>query len=278
MKRLSLYLFAAGMVFATDGTTLINQATVVALGGFPYTISQSGSYRLSSDLVVPCATALNGIVVNAPHVTIDMNGFTLSCTSGTNAATGIAVNENNVVLLNGTITGFGGAMRGGNGPIEGWGVSIQYTGGGGAGTRSKLDHMRIAGNGNGVSTDSSSEVEITESSIDINSGIGVFAAIWVRLTDSAVRENGSYGIEISNGLITGSLIGGNSGGIYCTGGTVSITNNNIVNNSPFGISAGAYFEGAIAYGQNTFGGNTTDVVTTPGFFSLKNNAGLNGLF
>jgi hypothetical protein len=280
MKQLSL-LFTAVILtvpaWAVDGATLINQASVLASGGFPYTISQTGSYRLSSDLIVPCATALTGIVVNAPQVTLDMNGFTLSCSGGTNAATGIAVKQNNAVLSNGTITGFGGATRGG-GEIEGWGVSILYPGGAGSGTRAKLDHMRITQNGNGVDSDSGSEVEITESSIDLNLGVGVSAVISARITNSAVRENRSYGIEIADGVITGSVIGGNAGGIYCTGGVVTITNNNFIDNSPFAIGAPIFFGGAIGYGLNTFGGNTTDVVTMPGFFSLKNNVGLNGLF
>jgi len=36
---------------AVDGTVLINQATVLAAGGFPYRITQSGSYRLSGNLL-----------------------------------------------------------------------------------------------------------------------------------------------------------------------------------------------------------------------------------
>ena len=59
-------------VFAVDGTVLINQSTVMG-GGFPYHITQPGSYRLSGNLVVPALT--NGIVIAASHVTLDLNGF-----------------------------------------------------------------------------------------------------------------------------------------------------------------------------------------------------------
>jgi hypothetical protein len=39
--------------FGVDGVTLINQSTVIAAGGFPYTISRPGSYKLSGNLTVP---------------------------------------------------------------------------------------------------------------------------------------------------------------------------------------------------------------------------------
>ena len=44
--------------------------------GYPITISQPGSYRLVSDLMVPAHA--DGIVVTAPHVTLDLNGHTIS--------------------------------------------------------------------------------------------------------------------------------------------------------------------------------------------------------
>ena len=40
----------ASSAFAVDGVVLINQSTVTAAGGFPYSITQSGSYRLSGNL------------------------------------------------------------------------------------------------------------------------------------------------------------------------------------------------------------------------------------
>jgi hypothetical protein len=43
--------------FAVDGATLINQASVMAAGGFPYKITQPGSYKLSGNLVVPAGTS-----------------------------------------------------------------------------------------------------------------------------------------------------------------------------------------------------------------------------
>src|SRR6266481_1804172 len=61
---------------AVDGTIEINQAKVLATGGFPYTISNTGSYRLTGNLTVS-GSSLNAIDVNASHVTIDLNGFSI---------------------------------------------------------------------------------------------------------------------------------------------------------------------------------------------------------
>jgi hypothetical protein len=68
-------LLVPAYAFAVDGQVLINQSTVMAAGGFPYTISQSGSYKLSGNLVVPAGSA--AIQISASYVTLDLNGFTV---------------------------------------------------------------------------------------------------------------------------------------------------------------------------------------------------------
>jgi len=57
-------------------------------GGF-YTISASGSYRLASNRVAPAGNV--SIIVNAPDVVIDLNGFTIS--AGGAGARGIETNS-----------------------------------------------------------------------------------------------------------------------------------------------------------------------------------------
>jgi hypothetical protein len=76
---LGLLLVAISAQAATDqdGVTLINQATVMAAGGFPFKITQSGSYRLTSNLVLPEGSGANGIEILTDNVTLDLNGFSL---------------------------------------------------------------------------------------------------------------------------------------------------------------------------------------------------------
>ena len=45
----------ASPALAVDGVIEINQAKVMAAGGFPYLLPASGSYRLTSDLMPPVA-------------------------------------------------------------------------------------------------------------------------------------------------------------------------------------------------------------------------------
>lgn len=76
MAALLMALTSAGL-FAADGQVLINNSTVIASGGYPYVISQSGSYKLSGNLTAPVNAF--AILVAANNVTLDLNGFTVQC-------------------------------------------------------------------------------------------------------------------------------------------------------------------------------------------------------
>ncbi len=62
--------------FAADGQVLINQSSILAAGGFPYVISQPGSYKLSGNLIVP--NGVSGISITVNNVTLDLNGFSMT--------------------------------------------------------------------------------------------------------------------------------------------------------------------------------------------------------
>src|SRR4051794_35854724 len=49
------------------------------ISSLPFTISSSGSYFLTKNLLVANA---NGITINATNVDLDLRGFTISATSG----------------------------------------------------------------------------------------------------------------------------------------------------------------------------------------------------
>ena len=97
---------------AEEGLVRIDQAGVKAAGGFPFNITQPGSYRLMSNLVVP-ATA-NGIMITASNVFLDLNGFSITCSGNQLAGiTDLAAAPNfitNVQVKRGSITGCGTAV------------------------------------------------------------------------------------------------------------------------------------------------------------------------
>jgi len=82
----------AGGVTAADGP------------GFPVTISGAGSYRLSSNLIVPAGAT--GIWIDTNDVTVDLNGFSLIGDS-TVWSDGIFIFAANVEVRSGTVRGFG---------------------------------------------------------------------------------------------------------------------------------------------------------------------------
>src|SRR5437868_10466811 len=71
-------LLASHALFAADGQVLINQSTVTAAGGFPYHITQAGSYKLSGNLVASLDKA--AIQFDVGDVFLDLNGFNVKCT------------------------------------------------------------------------------------------------------------------------------------------------------------------------------------------------------
>lgn len=106
---------------AVDGIVLIDQNRAFAgsvtpgdTAGFPVSINQPGSYRLSGNLTVPAG--VNGIEVNADGVTLDLNGFSINGpgTFPNGLFSGVATERQRVNVTNGAITGFvvGLAMRG----------------------------------------------------------------------------------------------------------------------------------------------------------------------
>lgn len=69
-------LLGASAGWAVDGVVEINQAVVEAAGGFPYVITEPGSYVLTGNLAVD-ADNTDGIQVRVEHVYIDLNGFVI---------------------------------------------------------------------------------------------------------------------------------------------------------------------------------------------------------
>lgn len=99
----------ASAVTLDNGVVLITQADALAGGvtpgdapGFPITLSVTGSYRFASSLLVN--TAVDGIQVTAPEVTIDFAGFRMAG-SGVGVR-GIFTFQRALSVKNGTIRGF----------------------------------------------------------------------------------------------------------------------------------------------------------------------------
>jgi hypothetical protein len=207
-----LFLFAfAGPAFAVDGVLEINQTCAVETGcfagdsaGFPVEVSASGSYRLTSNLVVPDENT-HGINLRAvagvsatSDVSIDLNGFAIirsgcegvlvSCIASSGTGNGVnrtgGSSNRSISVKNGSITGMGRT-----------GVSIGQGG--------QVTNLRVRWN-----------------RLD-----GIFGDNYSKIEDNTVYDNGGYGINFGlatlgacrNNTIVGNTLGTVNGGVDAGG-------------------------------------------------------------
>jgi hypothetical protein len=164
---------------------------------FPITINQPGSYKLGSNLAVPAGSV--GILITAPNVTLDLNGFTLSgpatCSAagvcsmppGTNHGIS-APGLNNIVVRNGTVTGF-----------QGNGLNMLGS--------AQLEDLTVSQNvGYGLYTTNMTaviaQVHRVRSTLNKLSGMYVYGGI---VTQSSATANGQNGFYVNQSSIFDSM-------------------------------------------------------------------------
>jgi hypothetical protein len=209
--KLTRTLIAAALITtgsAAFAQAIINQASATAgnvtpgdAAGFPITISQPGSYKLTTNLFVPAGTA--GIEITAPNVTLDLNGFTISSTNTCYQEANQSVTCSGPNLAkHGITTGKGSVIR--NGVIQGFaGVGVNLAGG-----RELLEGLTITEN--------------RYSGINGSSGFKN-----VRVIDCDIELNGAHGAWLYGGLVSGSRVVSN-GGNGITGDTNTMVTNSLV--------------------------------------------------
>lgn len=206
LKRVSILLglwLAAPVAFAANGVVEINAACVDSgcfdgdTAGFPVTISQPGSYVLTSNLTVASEND-NAIVISADDITLDLNGFVVSgptsCSgspvtscSPLGSGKGISVDSysnDRTRIHNGGVTGFGDT-----------GIDLGRDG--------QLMDLRVSGNGdNGI--DGGSGTLITRVHVVGNGGYGINTYgmdSMTELSHSLIKGNGSYGARVYDGIV-----------------------------------------------------------------------------
>jgi parallel beta-helix repeat protein len=205
---------------AVDGTIEINQAKVLAKGGFPFTIGSfaSRSYRLTGDLTV--LASQDAIDVSAANVTIDLNGFSITGPGTSGTVVGINASGNvGVTVENGTVTGFH------------VGVEVGSNGGANGIVRNVHADANVAG----ILVGSNSVVEgctANNSTPTLGTGIG---CIGQRCAISGNTTNGNGdGIDCNFGgcVISGNTASKNtSDGIFCGGTGCLVSDNTLIENS-----------------------------------------------
>ena len=218
---LAMVLLPAAL-FAVDGIVLINQSTVIAAGGFPYRITQPGSYRLSGNLNVDEQTT--AIVIAHDNVTLDLNGFTIGgpnvCRSTvgppiglvmcTFTSTGIGIDAGfsaNITIANGVIVGMGryGIVSGPGTRVDS--VTVSQSGSDGISIASGLiNTCRLLFNGgNGILANSSAG-SVKNSLFEHNKGLGMLLNVAWGYSGNVFVENNlgnNFLVQVSGGLNQG---------------------------------------------------------------------------
>ena len=177
---------ALGLAHAVDGVFEINDdcAQVGCFAGdtvgYPVSIGQSGSYRLTGNLIVPDLDT-TAIQVTSDNVSIDLNGFEirgpLPCTVGPvtcpppGLGAGISSGAANLTVANGHIIGMGGdGILAGDGAV--------------------LSNLTVIG----------------------NAGNGAVVGVGGRVLGCTIRDNGGEGVSSGDeGLVVENVVIGNVG-------------------------------------------------------------------
>ena len=261
VRSLSFLLLApAFALWAVDGVVEINHARAEAGGvtpgdteGYPVTIDQPGSYRLTGNLNLPDENT-SGVVIEADNVTLDLNGFSIigpavcmgfgrgvSC-SVTGSGSGIIVSGNFAIVRNGTVSGAGdrGVKVFGRALVEG----IQANRNGSHG---------IEGSTPGVF------VDVKDCTVFGNLADGIFVTNAAFVSNNSASANSRAGIAVFDvGLLADNVTRGNGdSGIKVLEGAGIVRGNQSTSNIGFGLLGNP----TVGYTENLFGGNTEGAVS-----------------
>jgi hypothetical protein len=249
---------------AVDGVIEINQAAVVASGGFPFTISAAGSYRLTSNLT-------GGISITDDDVTLDLNGFAIDCSTG---CTGISSSSSNVTVRDGSLRKASLTLSGAHARVE----RVRAIGEGQlsgdllvlGSDCSIRDSMATGAGESGIAVSDRCLVSGNES--NTNGEQGINAGSGSTLIENVANGNGFFGIGVGGGSSGGCVMSGNVAsnnpvrGISAEDCTVV---RNVANGNGVGIQAtnatvignvanGNSSEGLVAIGPTGYGSNQFD--------------------
>jgi hypothetical protein len=195
---------------AVDGVIEINDASILAGGGYPAVIGAPGSYVLTGNLTPP--PGADGINVFAPDVTIDLNGFRIDGAGVAADCIDSGFGFPGLTVRNGFVTGCLTGIAGGTG--------------------SKI--FQVTATGNLFGGIIGFECLIVESTVTGN-GVGVQAER-CKVENNIIRNNGGIGLFGPNNVIVHNNIVGNGGGGIATFDGSTIQENVISMNAGFGVS------------------------------------------
>lgn len=264
MRKIVVIALAAGLVpacaWAVDGQVLINQATVMSAGGFPYKIKAPGSYKLSGNLTV--SSAADGIDIESGGVTLDPNGFSITgpvrCTWTGTTVNCTGTGGRGIAGIVGTIAVTGGQVTLKNGLVQGFSLGIDLEGAIPGGTLSAtLTDLQAVGNGNeGIDTSAGiSGVVMVRCQALLNGRYGIVTS-GATISESTGTNNGLDGFFLADSTtLTHSVASSNHQcGIETSGGSATLLENVVSNNGLCGLGFASPSPYSVLFGSNTITG------------------------
>jgi hypothetical protein len=246
---MALACFPAFSARASDGVIEISQACVATgcvpgdTPGFPVTIGQAGSYRLTSNLSF--STSEIAIDVTTNDVAIDLGGFVVA---STNFCTAAAAQDTTCSVTNGAVGIHSSAQRTrvSNGRVVGaGGTGVQL------GAQAEVEHVAVAYSGGyGIQIVSG---HVASCSAFLDNDFGIYVPSGPGLVElSTASQNGNSGIIVTDGEIDHCQSSSNYGAGLVIQGSGSLAIGNLsYSNVGYGISGGALS----GYAQNVVNGN-----------------------
>jgi hypothetical protein len=195
--------------YAVDGVKLINQATVLASGGFPYRISEPGSYQLSSNLVVSSST--DAIDITASNVMLDLNGFAISGPGSTGISDGSS-SITAVAVQNGTVSGLTN------------GINLQNC------TGCSVRQMLVNTSANGITVGATALISANVVIGGSGTGTGITAGKYSSINGNTASGS-TFGIEAAtNSAVSGNTVSNNVSVGIAVGEYSSVSGNTATGN------------------------------------------------
>ncbi|MCH9648222.1 MAG: hypothetical protein K0U98_08285 [Deltaproteobacteria bacterium] len=254
----------ATSVQAVDGVIEINAASA-AVGsitpgdtpGFPVTLSEQGSYRLTSNLQVPDLDT-TGILITASFVSLDLNGFTIFGPGGGlgqgDGIDGSSTSVSGVVIRNGTVRGMGSD-----------GIRLSH--------RARVEKVHATGNDfNGINLGEGSIVRDCIASL--NGGAGIRVDDGSSLVGNTSLDNDFNGLDLGQGSVAmGNASMGNDRSGLIASSSVTVVNNSLLNNGLDGarVGQGSLLQGNTARDNTLFGFDFTGLGSAYGGNVLSSN-------
>ena len=211
-----------------------------AVDKLPFRITTEGAYYLTGNLVVPDGT--NGVTIEASHVTLDLNGFTISGGATSQQAVVVSGTQSMIAIANGTIRGTSLGIDGPNAnKIQLQNLRIGQTRARGAhvGADARISNCQVNECVGGIKTGAGAHITDSQASGNVGNGFEVDGS--ATLKDCTANRNIFNGVQAGNGATLVSVTAHeNNGAGISAGTTAKITDCSVSRNKGEGMIFGNY--------------------------------------